>query len=256
MSKKEVETVEELPVQEPSWAYESYDRSQRAKNYALVVYPDDMPENWLDIMREDMFDMVISPYHDKDTNPDGELKKAHYHILISAGTSWITMNKLAEWGRRLKGVAKPQKCSNPKGMVRYFTHMDNPEKYQYNKSEIQVIGQYDIEPFFKSTLGEERAIRREIMQFVVEQDILEFADLAEYCLLNNEVWDDYLSAHTYYIKEYISSRRYRARDAQKAKMEAHLDLEQNQKRKLGESSDNRRVDPETGEALNILKRNV
>ena len=117
-----------------------------------MVYPDDMPENWLDVMRQDMFDMVISPIHDKDKNPTGEAKKAHYHILVSAGTAWITMNKLAEWGRKLKGIAKPQKCSNPKGMVRYFTHIDNPEKYQYNKSEIQVIGQYDIEPFSRRQL--------------------------------------------------------------------------------------------------------
>ena len=134
------------------------------------------------------------------------------------------MNKLAEWGRKLKGIAKPQKCSNPKGMVRYFTHMDNPEKYQYNKSEIQVIGQYDIEPFFKSTTGEERAIRREIMQFIVDNDIREFADLAEYCLIHNEVWDDYLAKSTYYIKEYVASRRYRARDAQLSMLEAQKEL--------------------------------
>ena len=204
MAEKEDNLLEELEEQEPSWAYESYDRSERAKNYVLVAYPEDMPENWLDVMREDMFDMVISPLHDKDKNPTGEAKKAHYHILVSAGTSWITMNKLAEWGRKLKGIAKPQKCSNPKGMVRYFLHLDNPEKHLYNRSEIQVIGQYDIEPFFKATTGEERAIRREIMQFIVDNDIREFADLAEYCLIHNEVWDDYLAKSTYYIKKSMS----------------------------------------------------
>ena len=224
MAEKEDNLLEELEEQEPSWAYESYDRSQRAKNYVLVAYPEDMPENWLDVMREDMFDMVISPLHDKDKNPTGEAKKAHYHILVSAGTSWITMNKLAEWGRTLKGIAKPQKCSNPKGMVRYFLHLDNPEKHLYNRSEIQVIGQYDIEPFFKATTGEERAIRREIMQFIVDNDIREFADLAEYCLIHNEVWDDYLAKSTYYIKEYVASRRYRARDGQLAMLEAQKEL--------------------------------
>lgn len=210
----EIENVIELKEvkKEPSWAYGGYDGKERAKNYTLVVYPDDMPDNWLEVMREEMFDMVISPYHDKDVNPDGEMKKPHYHILVSAGSSWITMNKLAEWGRKLKGIAKPQKCSNPKGLVRYMTHCDNPEKYQYNKSDIRVIGQYDIEPFFKATIGEERAVRREIMAFVRDNDIFEFADLVEYCLEHNEIWDDYLASHTYYIKEYVSSRRYRERD--------------------------------------------
>ena len=45
------------------------------KIIVLVAYPEDMPENWLDVMREDMFDMVISPFHDKDKNPTGEAKK-------------------------------------------------------------------------------------------------------------------------------------------------------------------------------------
>ena len=47
---------------------------REAKNYVLVAYPEDMPE-WLDVMREDMFDMVISPFHDKDKNPTGKQKK-------------------------------------------------------------------------------------------------------------------------------------------------------------------------------------
>ena len=59
-----------------------------------------------------------------------------------------------------------------------------------------------------------------IMQFIVDNDIREFADLAEYCLIHNEVWDDYLAKSTYYIKEYVASRRYRARDAQLSMLEA------------------------------------
>lgn len=196
-------------TQEPSWAYESYANTDRAKNYTLVVYPDDMPENWLEIMREDMFDMVISPIHDKDVNPDGEPKKAHYHLLVSAGTSWIRMSTLANWGKKLKGIARPQKCSNPKGLVRYMIHQDNPEKYQYNKADIRVIGQYDIESFFKATIGEDRETRKEIMHFIIDNDIVEFADLVEYCLVHNETWDDYLANNTLYIKNYVSSRRFR-----------------------------------------------
>jgi hypothetical protein len=222
MEEQEVKNAVE-EQKEPAWAFEVYSNTDRAKNYTLVVYPEDMPDNWLEIMREEMFDMVISPLHDKDTNPTGEAKKAHYHLLISAGSSWVRMNTLAEWGRKLKGIAKPQKCSNPKGLVRYMTHMDNPEKYQYNKADIRVIGQYDIEPFFKATIGEDRETRKEIMHFVIDNDIVEFADLVEYCLFHNETWDDYLANNTLYIKNYVSSRRYRdierKREAELKKME-------------------------------------
>lgn len=83
---EKVDELLEVEVTEskgPSQPYKVYDRNQRAKNYSLVVYPDDMPENQLDIIREDMFDMVISPYHDKNKNPDGAIKTPHYHLLVS-----------------------------------------------------------------------------------------------------------------------------------------------------------------------------
>lgn len=55
------------------------------------------------------------------------------------------------------------------------------------------------------------------MEFVRDNEITEFADLVEYSLEHNELQDDYLALHTYYIKEYIASARYRKRDVEKAK---------------------------------------
>ncbi|WP_414387011.1 Rep family protein [Streptococcus parasanguinis] len=92
---------------EPAWAYETYPNTDRAKNYTLVVYPDDMPEDWLEIMQQDMYDMVISPYHDKDVNPDGTKKKPHYHILVWLYSRRILpkqdqcLSKYCKWGDRL-----------------------------------------------------------------------------------------------------------------------------------------------------------
>lgn len=34
----------------------------------------------------------------------------------------------------------PERISGLTGAVRYLTHMDNPEKYQYDNTEIQVFG--------------------------------------------------------------------------------------------------------------------
>ena len=53
-----------------------------------MAYPEDMPENWLDVMREDMFDMVISPLHDKDKNPTGKQKSS----LSYFGERWHIMD--------------------------------------------------------------------------------------------------------------------------------------------------------------------
>ena len=206
-----------------SWTNEKYEpvKKHRAKKYTLVVYPQDMPENWREVLREKMWDVLISPLHDKDVNADNEPKKPHHHVIVSAGSSWITMNALVELGKKLKGVAKPQKCSNPKGMVRYFVHADNPEKAQYDKSKIEVYGNYDIEDYFKSTIGEERAIRKEIVEYILENAVDELADLVEYSMYHNELWDDYIASHTIYINEIIRSVRH----GRKSKTEVKADPE-------------------------------
>lgn len=204
--------VESKPF--PSWTENEYTpvTKYRAKKYVIVVYPDDMPENWMELLRDTMWDIVISPLHDKDLNPDGTVKKAHYHILLSAGNTWITMNELVKLGKQLKGVAIPQQCSNPKGMIRYFTHIDNPEKAQYNQSDITVIGQYDISEFFKPTVGEDRDTRREIVTYIIDNNVYELSDLVVYAMLNNEKWDDYIARNTIYINAIVRSVRHKRGD--------------------------------------------
>lgn len=56
--------------------------SVRTRNFATVVYPDSAIDNWQDILIEQRIPCFISPIHDKDLNPNGEPKKAHYHILL------------------------------------------------------------------------------------------------------------------------------------------------------------------------------
>ena len=55
----------------------------RTRVWTAVVYPDSAPENWRDILDDCHFEWVESPLHEFDTNPTGELKKAHWHIALS-----------------------------------------------------------------------------------------------------------------------------------------------------------------------------
>ena len=55
----------------------------KARHWAMVVYPESAPENWIDIINETHLQFAISPLHNKDTNPDGEIKKSHWHVILS-----------------------------------------------------------------------------------------------------------------------------------------------------------------------------
>ena len=46
--------------------------TKRFRNYATVVYPESAPENWQEILSDQIIPAFISPLHDSDVNPDGE----------------------------------------------------------------------------------------------------------------------------------------------------------------------------------------
>uniref|UniRef100_UPI001FD9DA67 Rep family protein n=1 Tax=Staphylococcus sp. GDX8P107P-1 TaxID=2804109 RepID=UPI001FD9DA67 len=53
----------------------------RTRNWTFVIYPESVVSNWRDVLDDEHIQWVESPVHDKDTNPEGEIKKAHIHIL-------------------------------------------------------------------------------------------------------------------------------------------------------------------------------
>lgn len=201
----------------------------RAKNYTLVVYPEDLPtelqtdDAWISVFRDMGHKLVVSPYHDNDVNPDGSKKKPHYHVLLQGGRNWIKFADLKDLVKNDfngKGVAVPQKCSNSDGLKRYMTHIDNPDKYQYSKDDIRCFNGASIDNAYKfSEEGKKLAIF-DIMQFIQEhEEVRDFYQLMDYAMGlktdGDSTWFDILLSNSWVIEKYISSRRNAIRDAEK-----------------------------------------
>lgn len=77
--------------------------------------------------------------HDRDLDNDGNVKKAHYHILIEFGNP-RTISSVA----KMLDVASNmvEVCYSVEGTRMYLTHANAPDKVQYDVSE--VIANYDI----------------------------------------------------------------------------------------------------------------
>lgn len=183
-------------------------KDTRTRNWTFIVYPDSAPENWREIIDSIHVPWVESPLHDKDTNPDGTIKKAHWHILVM-----FDSNKSYEQIRRITLKIKapnPQKVANAKGMVRYFAHIDNPNKYQYNKSDIIEHAGADVSRFLSSTTAERYQLIKEMMFYVKSQNITEISDLLDYAMSERFYdWFPLLTDNSAYIMEsYIRSKRH------------------------------------------------
>lgn len=56
--------------------------AQKSRYWITVVYPESAAENWIEILNLSGLQAIISPLHDKDVNATGEIKKAHYHVML------------------------------------------------------------------------------------------------------------------------------------------------------------------------------
>lgn len=179
----------------------------KKRNWSFVLYPESAPDDWLDILQKTGLQGAISPLHDKDVNATGELKKAHYHIILCYPGP-TTYNVVKSLTVETLGQVIPEPCESVRGYFRYFTHRDNPEKAQYSGQDIQTFNGFSIlDELTKSEIGE---IKRSIMRIVMGNDITEYADLME-MLLESEMNMEYdvASNNTLFFDRYISSRRHR-----------------------------------------------
>lgn len=177
----------------------------------MVLYPESAPEDWREQLRQSGLQCAISPLHDKDTNPTGEPKKAHYHVILVYGSP-TTFRNVEGLTKRLNQPI-PQPLEQVRGYYRYLTHKDNPEKAQYSESDIETINGFDIMDFVELTRSEVGKLTREIMTFVRDNDIIEYADLMQILQDGGDAMNDMFEVartNTLFFTSYLRSRRYKA----------------------------------------------
>lgn len=178
----------------------------RTRNFATVIYPESAPENWQEILVEQFVPAFISPLHDKDVNPTGELKKEHYHVIIMFEGVKTTEQAKAIF-EKIGGVGC-EIVQSLRGYARYLCHLDNPEKAQYKTDEVRALCGAD----YITTIGlvtDKYLSIGEMIDFCQEHNIVSYADLLEYARLNNFGWFRVLCDNgTVVMKEYLKSRHW------------------------------------------------
>lgn len=176
----------------------------RTRNFATVVYPDSAAENWQEILSQQFVPAFISPLHDKDTNPTGEPKKPHWHVVIMFD-SVKTKEQADEVFKRIGGVGC-EVVQSIRGYSRYLCHLDNPEKAQYNQEDVRSMCGAD----YNSTIGlvtdKYKAIS-EMIDFCEENAIVSYSELLKYCRMERFDWFRVLCDNgTVVMKEFLKSK--------------------------------------------------
>lgn len=181
---------------------------KRGRNWAFIIYPDSWPENYVQILDEKHLAWCESPIHDADINANGDEKKHHKHIFVA----WMgkkSYEQVLEISKEVNGTI-PILVENARGMVRYFCHIDNPEKAQYQPEEIICHGGLDISDYFKLGQSATRKMIKEIVGFIEYQNINTFKDLVSICYRNDyDEWLDCITQkNTMFFSAYMRDRFY------------------------------------------------
>lgn len=179
----------------------------------------------------------FSPEHDKDSDEFDKNtlkpipKKSHWHVVIDFGSgnnktinqcfellepirefiSIAPFDKLSEFCFNQGDEEEEfyQKCvkvwknenlvRNMRTLLRYFKHLDNPEKYQYIDEEYHVFCGFELDDRILSQSDSSKIVD-EILDYIEENSIFSFWELVKYCRYNNRLWYNVLikrDVHTF-----------------------------------------------------------
>lgn len=185
------------------------EKNVKKRNWAFVLYPESAPADWREQLQKTGLPCAISPLHDRDVNATGDSKKPHFHVMVfyQGPTSYNVVKRLTD------GLNQPipQVVEQVRGYYRYLTHMDNPEKAQYSAAEIQTLNGFDLGDYVEMTRSEVTKVKRQLTEYIMENDLKEYADLIEMTMCDGipPEWFDVASSQTMFFTGFLKSRCFR-----------------------------------------------
>lgn len=182
----------------------------KSRGFTGVLYEDSCNPNWRQLL-EELHLQYFYAYHDKDYNPDGTKKEPHYHVafIFDGPTTFKNGTAIGEILGVKNGIVQP--IRSVRGVYRYFTHKDNPEKYQYDESVLVAGGGFNIESVNELTASEIREYKREIIHIIKDNNITSYAELID--LLDTNTDDLSLfqvaSTNTLFFDKYLYTMKRR-----------------------------------------------
>lgn len=133
----------------------------KSNRFAFVIEKEDKLNNKIISFEEitsyfnDLFNRGACTFyaiilHDKDFNADGEIKRPHYHIVFEMSSPKGDQTIAKDMAKVLLiniNVISYACALNFCGAIRYLTHLDNADKYQYSKSDLITSSEGEYQMF-------------------------------------------------------------------------------------------------------------
>lgn len=176
------------------------------KAWTFILYPESACKDWKLGLESTRKGFCVSPLHNRDTNEDGTLKKAHYHVVVVAprGMSYQTALKISS----MLGGVRPEPVISNVGLADYLTHKNDADKAQYSEDDILWGNGLSMEQF----VNDEKCTLSDVFTFIRDNGIFEYADLID-LFIESEMTDYVQIAveKAFAIQTYLRSSKFKAK---------------------------------------------
>jgi len=209
---------------------------EKARYFTFLLYPESIPNDWIDNLELIGVPIAISPLHDKDlSDVEGQkYKKEHYHVI------YVSKNPVTAESVRLKvkrslgdkSVAMVQIISTSmENMYLYLTHESKDaiakNKHKYSKADIRLLNNFDIDRYVTLDVEDKDDMLNDVCDLIDDHNLANMRELrrfvklhgVEYGLPSMKIINSVLRAHTGLIRLYFHAvyqeRRYGRADIDK-----------------------------------------
>jgi len=193
-----------------------YNPKAKTRFFEGILYPENMPDNWRDIIAHVLQLPLVYCCHDKDSLSewyhDGELfraaRKEHVHVIIvfnnttTANFAVDTFNRMSIVGRKCCSTALPVLSIRP--AYEYLIHDTDAcieqGKYLYDNKERVCCNNFDIGLYEQISADEKDEALKEICTLIMVYKFTNFADFFDYVLDMEK--DKDTSVYFHVIKSY------------------------------------------------------
>lgn len=181
----------------------------KSQVWAGIMYQDSAPADWEHQLRMLGVPFAVSPLHDSDIREDGTPKKAHWHVILYWPGGSTTYRTAAAIMRDVLHGTIPIPLVSPRGYYRYFTHLDNPNKAQYDEANIVTGNNFDIGEFITLTAQETNELKKLVLAEIIKQGMTEYWELVVYAIHNmDNAAFCLISTNTVFFNSALKSKRH------------------------------------------------
>lgn len=170
----------------------------RTRAWACIVYPESVPEDWIERLKTAHIETLVSPLHDSDLLPTGKPKKAHYHVLALFPNP-VPAASAARYFSLIDVTAPPEMIKNARGYARYLIHLDDHDKHRYSEEGVQEIAGANWKAIALDPAEVTDMVLDEIEKWIDESGCVSYVGLCRYARSERPDWKHTIRRNTLHI---------------------------------------------------------